>query len=338
MPMNRPVTLIIVVSLSVLAGCHKLAGRTGPTRATSVAVSITHTCASYDDGSMWCWGENVSGELGDGTTTNQLVPVRVRGVSDVIDVGVGNGVSCAALRSGAVSCWGRASEGGGVQAAPRAVPGINDAIKVMAYDTAACAIRRTGQVACWLPGANATSAFEPVADAVDFAGSGGVRVRDGQTAVPGGLFGPTMYPATIRETFVSTGIGDSSACQLSSAGVVQCNHVSNPGGGELGPVPGVASATAIGLLGRSACAVLRDRSTVCWNATRPASTGAIANASPINQLAEQSSDQAHLCGIRADGKVVCWAEGLSGVGRLGVRPPVSPFEGRVVNVPPSGER
>jgi alpha-tubulin suppressor-like RCC1 family protein len=36
-----------------------------------------HLCAIKVDGSAWCWGENDFGQLGDGTTTDSDVPVRV---------------------------------------------------------------------------------------------------------------------------------------------------------------------------------------------------------------------------------------------------------------------
>ena len=45
-----------------------------------LTVGGAHTCGRTDDtDEMYCWGENESGQLGDGTTINRLVPVKVLG-------------------------------------------------------------------------------------------------------------------------------------------------------------------------------------------------------------------------------------------------------------------
>ena len=52
-----------------------------------------HSCARKIDGTLWCWGANGNGQLGDGTTTNQPTPVQA-GVgslgSNVAEVALGN--------------------------------------------------------------------------------------------------------------------------------------------------------------------------------------------------------------------------------------------------------
>ena len=53
-----------------------------PAGRTAVGVygtgSLIHTCAILDDGSVYCWGANNYGQLGDGTTTNRSTPVALR--------------------------------------------------------------------------------------------------------------------------------------------------------------------------------------------------------------------------------------------------------------------
>ena len=46
----------------------------------SVATGGSHTCAVKTDGSLWCWGLNLYGEVGDGSGMNQNAPVQIAAV------------------------------------------------------------------------------------------------------------------------------------------------------------------------------------------------------------------------------------------------------------------
>ena len=48
-----------------------------------------HTCGIRQSGTLWCWGMNQRGELGDGTTTSRSVPVRIGDASDWVSVSAG---------------------------------------------------------------------------------------------------------------------------------------------------------------------------------------------------------------------------------------------------------
>ena len=45
-----------------------------------IATGTSHSCAMTLSGSGWCWGKNGQGRLGDGTTTDSIVPVLVLGI------------------------------------------------------------------------------------------------------------------------------------------------------------------------------------------------------------------------------------------------------------------
>lgn len=81
-----------------------------PRPAVRLSVGSEYSCAIVDDGTLWCWGTVWEGAFGPGTPRILTEPMRVPGLTDVIDVSVESG-SCALERSGAVWCWGSNSLG-----------------------------------------------------------------------------------------------------------------------------------------------------------------------------------------------------------------------------------
>jgi len=58
------------------------------------------------DHSARCWGNNVYGQIGNGTSTAQTSAVAVKGLRDVTAIAAGNNTSCALLANGHLKCWG----------------------------------------------------------------------------------------------------------------------------------------------------------------------------------------------------------------------------------------
>jgi alpha-tubulin suppressor-like RCC1 family protein len=67
-----------------------------------------HACARTLDGSVYCWGNNQLGQLGNGSVDDQpVVPARVEALKGAAaKVVVTNIASCALIESGEVQCWG----------------------------------------------------------------------------------------------------------------------------------------------------------------------------------------------------------------------------------------
>lgn len=78
---------------------------------TYLSAQVWHTCAVKADGTVWCWGRNSTGQLGDGTTTDRHSPVQVVGLTDVAQVSAGYYTSCALKHNGTTWCWGAGGSG-----------------------------------------------------------------------------------------------------------------------------------------------------------------------------------------------------------------------------------
>jgi alpha-tubulin suppressor-like RCC1 family protein len=123
----------------------------------ALALGYFHACALKRTGTVECWGYNGFGQLGDGTTTDRRVPVRVSGLTGVAAISAGGGHTCALTSGGAVRCWGsnRYGElGDGTtmrSSTPVPVSGLAGGVRAVAAGGEAhgCAITRVGGVKCW---------------------------------------------------------------------------------------------------------------------------------------------------------------------------------------------
>jgi alpha-tubulin suppressor-like RCC1 family protein len=78
---------------------------------SAVSDGENHTIALKSDGTVWTWGYNKYGQLGDGTTINRAKPVKVNGLTGIIAVSAGRNHTIALRKDGAVFAWGANSNG-----------------------------------------------------------------------------------------------------------------------------------------------------------------------------------------------------------------------------------
>ncbi|MDW7739723.1 MAG: dockerin type I domain-containing protein [Bacillota bacterium] len=92
---------------------------------TVVSAGNSHTLAIRGDGSVWSWGYNGFGQLGDGTREDRHSPEVISGLTNVKAVSAGNGFSLAVKTDGTVWSWGRNNLGqlGNATKTERTTPG-----------------------------------------------------------------------------------------------------------------------------------------------------------------------------------------------------------------------
>lgn len=91
---NGGVVMTDAAATSPLAGVDSIDGR------------ASGFCAVRTNGTVWCWGSNFYGQLGDGTTAERSHAVQVKNVSGAVQVSGGQKNNCAVTDAGTSICWG----------------------------------------------------------------------------------------------------------------------------------------------------------------------------------------------------------------------------------------
>lgn len=101
------ILLLCVAALSLVSPVRASAGELtfGGMKAIDIEIGERTAAAIAEDGSLWMWGQNDEGQLGDGTTSPKYSPVRV--MDDVVEVSLGYWNSAAITSDGSLWTWGQ---------------------------------------------------------------------------------------------------------------------------------------------------------------------------------------------------------------------------------------
>jgi len=176
----------------------------------TISAGSRHTCALTQGGAAKCWGNNNTGQLGDGTRgTDRLTPVDVVGLpGGVVAIATGETHTCAVTHGGAAKCWGRNDDGqvgdgtyGTDRLTPIDVLGLpGGVVAISAGGSHTCALTRGGAAKCW-----GRNDYGQVGDGTY--GTNRLMPID-VLGLPGGV--------------VAISAGGSHTCALSSDGAVKC--------------------------------------------------------------------------------------------------------------------
>lgn len=147
--------------------------------ASSVVVSDHHACALRDEGDVWCWGANESGQIAGDDVPRCGLPVSASS-GPAIDVAVGAHFTCVAERGSGVRC-----RGAGFGPTWTFVPASEGAARLVAGRAHACLFDDEGRVRCWGAGSLGQLGADTTNSATNAVAVGGIDAPVVQLAAAG---------------------------------------------------------------------------------------------------------------------------------------------------------
>jgi alpha-tubulin suppressor-like RCC1 family protein len=144
-PVNAPSVLSKIATATPL--------QVSISQVTSVSVGQHHICARKTDATLWCWGANKYGQLGNGTRLSSAVPVQSL-ISKVTQADIGELHTCAVRTTKSVWCWGRNNyhQLGQKSTSSRLLPTYVPIVRATSVATGAaftCVVSVSARSQCW---------------------------------------------------------------------------------------------------------------------------------------------------------------------------------------------
>ncbi|MGE5398468.1 MAG: Ig-like domain-containing protein [Chitinophagales bacterium] len=121
----------------------------GLTDVKDLALGSRHCLILKEDGTVWSWGDNDFGQLGDGTEEKRYSPVQVSGLDNVTDITAGSSSGMALKNDGTVWVWGRIPQPEEDILIPKKIEGLSGVKAIAAGTTHFMALKEDGTVWAW---------------------------------------------------------------------------------------------------------------------------------------------------------------------------------------------
>jgi alpha-tubulin suppressor-like RCC1 family protein len=243
----------------------------------------SHTCARTHDGRALCWGRNVYGQLGDGSSLTREQAAPVAQLSGVVDLSVAEDFSCALTRDDRISCWGfdRGEALGREEFHIHTVEGMR-ASSIAAAGHMTCAVDELKQLRCW------------GAESIETVGIAGVA-KPTPVDIPNG-----------SEVLGFTSGWES--CFLLSSGSLQCGNWTTNSAGQNAFVPTLATPDVRAMVNTSppACTITGTGRKAQLNCGQ--SFGQLESETRLKEPFDISASNMRACVAHSGGKVSCFAE------------------------------
>lgn len=264
---------------------------------TALALGQNHSCAIGNDGSVKCWGDGQSGQLGNGEAADAYLPVP-SAIRSAEFIASGGTRTCAVLAGGRLSCWGNGKLSPELVRLPERIFSNDSAstsgpLTIGAGTDFSCGIFDSGKVACWGSGDMSTlgTASSPV---------------------------PRSPPIWVAGIEGASGIttGHTHTCAILADSTVSCWGIDGTGR-MTSPtqIAGIRHAVEVSSLVLHTCALDERGAVYCWGRNSHGETGVPASDSPVaagtsvtlpGPAISISAGHHHSCAVIQNGDVYCW--------------------------------